>query len=435
MRKLILFLVGMFLMMMLTTATAFAVGPLSPPDVSVGHGGCDPEWWHWGDDDDADDDADDDVDDDCDGCFVDGVCYADGTVNSANACLECNPGNSDTGWSAVQNDTPCDDGLFCNGADACDYGVCTAHAGTPCSESDACNEDIDQCEWCPKGGCVHFMNRLVTGGPDMDNVYLEMRVAFNANDEVQGFGNSVHVTRQDLIDGYAYLVAETVAGQAIEVQKNLVTGNSDADRYYTTIPLEVGNFRLKLQMADGQSFYAYPEEFAMEGELYPCVKMIFSRVPDGSFVRIFVDGSSPNGFITLGMQRPVVVLNFIVPVGLDGGMAVRSRFEINGEDEVLPENFSNPRLYSVDSIDGVAGLQDGYQVNFEAETVPPGETSSLFNLTGGQTKQVTLAMDILELVPRKFFRLILREIEGFDYNGNPIDFVDVPIGGHSLFLD
>lgn len=45
--------------------------------------------------------------------------------------------------------TPCDDGLYCNGADTCDGNFACVHAGDPCSGEalcqDLCDEDADAC--------------------------------------------------------------------------------------------------------------------------------------------------------------------------------------------------------------------------------------------------------------------------------------------------
>lgn len=65
-----------------------------------------------------------------------GVC-ADGECDGSGTCVE------------VPNTAPCDDGLFCNGADTCAGGTCSVHAGDPCLEggecADTCDEALDTC--------------------------------------------------------------------------------------------------------------------------------------------------------------------------------------------------------------------------------------------------------------------------------------------------
>jgi hypothetical protein len=69
-----------------------------------------------------------------------------------NVCTNdiCNPGapSSDTACVHSPNTNPCDDGLFCNGADVCAGGTCT-HAGSPCEGgaecNRVCNEAADNC--------------------------------------------------------------------------------------------------------------------------------------------------------------------------------------------------------------------------------------------------------------------------------------------------
>lgn len=53
---------------------------------------------------------------------------------------------------AAATGTPCNDGLFCNGADSCNAGACSVHAGNPCPGADgdancreSCNETSDAC--------------------------------------------------------------------------------------------------------------------------------------------------------------------------------------------------------------------------------------------------------------------------------------------------
>jgi hypothetical protein len=66
--------------------------------------------------------------------------------NDNNECTqdECNPATGTCG--IPRTNTDCDDGLFCNGADTCDAGACTAHAGTPCADGKVCNEQDNYCE-------------------------------------------------------------------------------------------------------------------------------------------------------------------------------------------------------------------------------------------------------------------------------------------------
>jgi hypothetical protein len=77
------------------------------------------------------------------------VCFS-----SDQACDDGNPCTVDT-CSGVGEfgtcahsaaDLPCDDGLYCNGADTCALGVCGAHAGNPCSAAgECCREEADRC--------------------------------------------------------------------------------------------------------------------------------------------------------------------------------------------------------------------------------------------------------------------------------------------------
>lgn len=45
--------------------------------------------------------------------------------------------------------TACNDGVYCNGTDACNAGACSVHAGNPCASgpvcANVCNEDADNC--------------------------------------------------------------------------------------------------------------------------------------------------------------------------------------------------------------------------------------------------------------------------------------------------
>ncbi len=78
---------------------------------------------------------------------VDGVC----TAGTPKTCDDSNPCTTDicdptTGCSNGFNVDPCNDGVFCNGADTCKDGLCQLHAGNPCGK--VCDEAGDQCVGC-----------------------------------------------------------------------------------------------------------------------------------------------------------------------------------------------------------------------------------------------------------------------------------------------
>lgn len=74
-------------------------------------------------------------------CSSGDVCVTGGTCDGAGNCI-----------GGVFNEGPCDDGLYCNGADTCSGGVCSAHSGDPCGGpdddancSESCDETTDTC--------------------------------------------------------------------------------------------------------------------------------------------------------------------------------------------------------------------------------------------------------------------------------------------------
>jgi cysteine-rich repeat protein len=79
-------------------------------------------------------------------CTSDGNVCTDDHCNAAGACVHPN------------NTAPCNDGLFCNGADTCSGGACATHAGNPCTGgpicAHTCNEAADNCLDPPTSTCT-----------------------------------------------------------------------------------------------------------------------------------------------------------------------------------------------------------------------------------------------------------------------------------------
>lgn len=72
----------------------------------------------------------------------------DGEIGASEQCDDGNTINGDCCSATCQNETSCDDGIFCNGTDTCIEGACT-HSGDPCLSGPfcaaSCNEIADTC--------------------------------------------------------------------------------------------------------------------------------------------------------------------------------------------------------------------------------------------------------------------------------------------------
>ncbi|MBU1240859.1 hypothetical protein KJ865_14190, partial [Myxococcota bacterium] len=113
----------------------------------------------------------------CPGCRIDEICYGDGQVNPTDPCLKCDALSVTDQWSnndgaacddglfCTINDTclggtcdgspmNCDDGVGCNGVEACDEGAGACIEGlTTCDATEFCHVKRDICaDWCY--GCV-----------------------------------------------------------------------------------------------------------------------------------------------------------------------------------------------------------------------------------------------------------------------------------------
>jgi hypothetical protein len=93
---------------------------------------------------------------------------ADGDANCSESCSEA----SDACTAPDTNGSACSDGTFCNGADTCSAGACTGHAGNPCPGADgdgncaeSCSESADACTAPDPEGSV-CVDGLFCNGPD-----------------------------------------------------------------------------------------------------------------------------------------------------------------------------------------------------------------------------------------------------------------------------
>ena len=92
------------------------------------------------------------------GCLVGGACVSSGTVSPTNVCLACNPGVSNTTFSARPAGTACDDGQFCTAVDTCNAAGTCGGTTRDCSDTlscttDTCNETTNVCVNTLSGGC------------------------------------------------------------------------------------------------------------------------------------------------------------------------------------------------------------------------------------------------------------------------------------------
>ncbi len=94
-----------------------------------------------------------------DTCKVDGNCVASGSLNPENSCELCDPTQSTSAYSMVDDSNTCDDGLYCTVLETCSAGACLNGAPRDCSslvsltspdcQIPSCNEDSDTCEITP----------------------------------------------------------------------------------------------------------------------------------------------------------------------------------------------------------------------------------------------------------------------------------------------
>jgi len=92
---------------------------------------------------------------------------ADGDNNCQESCNEA----LENCTANDPNNSPCNDGLYCNGTDRCQSGVCQVHLGDPCPGPDgdgdckeSCNEASDNCTANDPSGSACYLSSLGMSG-------------------------------------------------------------------------------------------------------------------------------------------------------------------------------------------------------------------------------------------------------------------------------
>lgn len=80
------------------------------------------------------------------------------------------------------NVAPCDDGVFCNGADICSEGSCSDHAGNPCASGSECADDCNE----NAGNCFDAVGTscLTDGNVCTDNICDGLGACIHPNNTV-----------------------------------------------------------------------------------------------------------------------------------------------------------------------------------------------------------------------------------------------------------
>ncbi|HPQ68276.1 MAG TPA: LamG domain-containing protein [bacterium] len=209
--------------------------------------------------DDDDDDDDDNVDDDdsiCDGCLIGGVCYQDGEANPQNICLFCDSANANNAWSA-NDGYDCDDGLYCNGQDVCQAGVCE-HVAVPdcsddgqwCNGAEVCDEQSDD--------CIH------TGAPCVDDTLFcnGVESCDEVNDICLHTGNpcsspAVWCNEQD--DECRAVECEAVGEGSLDVCATTLEDNNG-------VPQDSGGLTLWCELSEA----LFPADFDLASPFWSC---------------------------------------------------------------------------------------------------------------------------------------------------------------------
>ena len=158
-------------------------------------------------------------------------CSDDTDCDDLNPCTyaECDHDDYVCNFYRMPQETPCDDGLFCNGTDNCgDYdGLCSIHAGDPCPTGTVCNEDTDSCD------SNSVTSTTTTSNQETSTTTVPTGGSFSISGYVTGA----------VSEEVALLLAGTSSRAAI----------TDTDGYYQFLNLAGGYYTLKPEK-EGYSF-------------------------------------------------------------------------------------------------------------------------------------------------------------------------------------
>ena len=174
--------------------------------------------------------------------------------DDANVCTDdsCDPAS---GCFFTNNDTPCNDNIFCNGSDTCHEGICSLHTGNPCNDDGLycngeeycdevnaiclssgnpcallCDEDDDEC-YSPQTTTttsvlstttIPLQNNVVAVFPPSETVSSEEILEFTAVTKING---------TEIESTYSW---EIVSASTIESSIDQETGRFSAGNNYTS---------------------------------------------------------------------------------------------------------------------------------------------------------------------------------------------------------
>lgn len=236
------------------TALAFSLQVTSggvtsrPDDVSVLVRACGPERCNG-----VDDNCDGQIDENnpegggaCDTGLA-GNCRA-GTQQCNTGQLECVPNESNCQPPDCTSDADCDDGIFCNGLEACLDGTCVPSETPPCSGlCDACDEDAGQCTTPAECSCPEHCNLDVNAPPLLA---VEPAAGYDFGPVPVGSERTVSYAVQNQGSGILEASVTAAACPGFSVMPTTLTLSSsvEAPIVVTFAPPTAGDFRCELRI-------------------------------------------------------------------------------------------------------------------------------------------------------------------------------------------